>query len=422
MRLNSKFGHLIESLVDKLNINLKIKKIIYYLVVITMFLYTVSIPSFSGRAKIYVISYGLMVLFAASTFFYVFVYDKFSFQKRHLIPVLFALEAFVGTAIYSHDFRRWLSILLMVITLFVYYFAFSAINNSRFSLKIIVLSFAVFALYFVIVYRSQIFHLQISDRIGDYFDNPNAVGSYFSLAFSASTYVAVMFEKKRELLYLIPSAIFGLCGIFTGSRTFIALVIVSISVILFIRFKTKKWLFLIVYACLVGVFLIAINLPVFATLKTRVDQMLYTLFGFGNSKVDHSSIQRVLWQRYGYYLGSHNLIFGYGCEGFSIFSGIGTYSHSNFSEVLCNFGIVGFALFYSCYLIPFIYCFNGKDRDKYAVFVFVIYFLFKGFLGVSYYYKESYLIIALCLYLTKDSNSIFKSHLIELNEYCEVSI
>ncbi|MCR4661089.1 MAG: O-antigen ligase family protein [Clostridia bacterium] len=422
MRLINKLNLLIGFLVDELRDNLKIKKIAYYLVAITMFLYTVSIPAFSGRAKIYIISYVLMALFAAATLFYVFVYDKFSFQKRHLISVLFALEAFIGTAIYSHDFRRWLSIFLMVITLFVYYFAFSAINNSRFSLKIIIFSFAVFALYFVIVYRNQILHLQISNRIGDYFDNPNAVGSYFSLAFSTSTYVAVMFEKKRELLYLIPSAIFVLCGIFTGSRTFIVLIVASLSVIVFIRFRTKKWLLLIVYALLVGLFFILINLPAFATLKMRVDQMLYTLFGIGNSKIDHSSIHRVLWQRYGYYLASHNLIFGYGCEGFSIYSGIGTYSHSNFSEVLCNFGIIGFSLFYACYLVPFLYCFGGKQKDRFAVIVFVIYFLFKGFIGVSYYYKESYLIIALCMYLTKDSNYVFKPHSVSLNECCEVSI
>ena len=344
------------------------------------------------------------------------------FQKRHLVPVLFVLEAFIGTAIYSHDFRRWLSIVLMVITLFVYYFAFSAINKSRFTLKIIIVAFLIFAFYFIIVYREQIIHFQIDNRIGDYFDNPNAVGSYFSLAFAASTYVAIIFEKKRDLFYLIPSVIFGLCGIFTGSRTFIVLIIVSVSTIVFIRFRTKKWLVLIAYASLIGIFFIAINLPVFATLKLRVDQMLYTLFGIGNSKVDHSSVQRVLWQRYGYYLGSHNIVFGYGCEGFSIYSGIGTYSHSNFSEVLCNFGIVGFVLFYLCYLVPFFYCFNGKQKDRFVVFVFVIYFLFKGFFGVSYYYKESYLIIALCMYLTKDSVGIFKPYSIALNEYYEVSI
>lgn len=411
-------------LLNTLRNNLKIKKIALYLVIGSMFLYTFSIPSFSGRAKVYLVSYALMALFAGATIFYVFIYDKFSIQKRHLAPILFAFEALIGTAAFSHDFRRWISILLMVVTLFVYYFAFCSINKSRLSLKIIIFAFLLFSIYFMFVYRNQIIHLQVDDRVGVYFDNQNAVGSYFSLAFAASTYVAIIFEKKRDLFYLIPSAIFGLCGIFTGSRTFIVLVIVSISVILFIRFRTKKWLFLIIYAALIGLFFIVINFPIFATLKLRVDQMLYTLFGIGNSKVDHSSVQRVLWQRYGYYLGSRNILFGYGCEGFSIYSGIGTYSHSNFSEVLCNFGIVGFVLFYSCYLIPFLHCFGGKEKDRFVVAVFVIYYLFKGFFGVSYYYKESYLVIALCMYLTKDSSvtSLFKRHAAVANDYYEVYI
>ena len=414
------------SFLDTLRNNLKLKNIALYFLAGSMFLYTFSIPAFSGREKIYLISYALMALFAAATIFYTFVYNKFSFQKRHLIPVLFVSEALIGTAIYSHDFRRWLSIFLMVITLFVYYFAFSVINKSRLSLKIIIFAFLIFAIYFIFIYRNQVTHLNIDNRIGDYFDNPNAVGSYFSLAFAMSMYVAIIFEKKRELLYLIPSAIFGFCGVFTGSRTFIVLVIVSLSVILFIRFRTRKWLFLIIYAALVALFIVLINLdlPIFATLKLRVDQMLYTLFGLGNSKVDHSSVQRVLWQKYGYYLGSHNLIFGYGCEGFAIYSGIGTYSHSNFSEVLCNFGIVGFILFYSCYFVPFLNSFVGKQRDRFIVAVFVIYFIFKGFFGVSYYYKESYLIIALCMYLTKDSDftNLFKRRTAISNDYCEVYI
>lgn len=408
---------------DYLRVNLFIKKALFVLVVVFMFLYTVSIPSFSGREKVYLISYGLMALFGGFTFVYTLIYGKFAFQKRHLLPLLFVLEALIGTTIYSHDFRRWLSILLMVITLFVYYFAFSIIK-SRFSLKIIIFAFVFFSFYFVFVYRNEIIHLNIENRIGTYFDNQNAVGSYFSLAFAASTYVGVMFEKKRELLYLISSALFGLCGIFTGSRTFIVLVAVSVSVILFIRFRKRKWLFLIIYACLVALFLIALNLPIFAKLKERFDELLYTLFGIGTSKFEHSTIQRVLWQEYGYYLGSQNLLFGYGCEGFSIFSGIGTYSHSNFSEVICNFGIVGFALFYSCYLIPLVNCFGSKQKDKYMVAIFVIYYLIKGFFGVSYYYKESYLIIALCMYLTKDSTfeSIFESKRNEAINYAEIYV
>ncbi len=414
----------INRLLTKMRDNSKLQHATLFSIISLMFLYTFSIPSFSGRERIYLVSYALMALFAFVTIFYTLAYGKFSLHKRCLIPVLFILEAIVGTAIYSHDFRRWLSIFLMVITLFVYYFAFCAIKNSRLSLKIIVVSFLAFAIYFIYIYKYQIFHLLIDDRIGIYFDNQNAIGSYFSLAFTISMYLAIMSEKKTDLFYLIPSGVFGLCGIFTGSRTFIVLVIVSISVILFIRFKAKKWIFLIVYAGLILLFFIAVNLPIFATLKLRVDQTFYTLFGIGNSKIDHSSIQRVLWQRYGYYLGSNNLIFGYGCEGFAIYSGIGTYSHSNFSEVFCNFGIVGFALFYSCYLVPFLLCFVGNQKDRYVVFVFVIYFLVKSFFGVSYYYKESYLVIALCMYLTKETKilDLFKERKAFSGNFCEVCI
>ncbi len=412
----------LNSLLEKLRNSTKFEKLLILSVLFSMFLYTFSIPAISGREKVYVISYGLMAIFAGTTILYMIIYGGFHFQKRQLIPILFVAEALIGTAFYSHDFRRWISLVLLMISMFIYYFAFCLVKKSRTSLKTIVLAFFVFGLYFLFVYRSQILHLKIDDRIGTYFDNQNTVGSYFSLAFATSTYIAIMFEKKTDWLYIIPSGLFGICGIFTGSRTFIILVLISVIAILFIRFKERKWLFLIVLGALIGLFFIAINLPIFATIKLRTDQTLYTLFGIGNSKVDHSSVQRVLWQKYGYYLGSRNLLFGYGCEGFSVFSGIGTYTHSNFAEVLCNFGLIGFVLFYSCYIIPFLYCFNGRKKDKYIVFVYFAYFFIKGFLGVSYYYKESFIIIALCMYLTNDSKVIVQSKEEIESKFCEVTV
>ena len=140
----------LNAIISRLRKNAKLKNLVFYGLLFSMFLYTVSIPSFSGRAKYYLISYFFMAMFAFFTGFYVLVYDKFNFSKRLCVPVLFVLEALIGTAFYSHDFRRWISLVLMVITLFVYYFAFCAINKSRLILKIVIFSFLIFSSYEVI--------------------------------------------------------------------------------------------------------------------------------------------------------------------------------------------------------------------------------------------------------------------------------
>ena len=144
------------------------------------------------------------------------------------------------------------------------------------------------------------------------------------------------------------------------------------------------------------------NLSVFSFLKEQFEKTLSSLFGIGDAKMDPSSIHRYLWQKYGYFLAGQNILIGYGCDGFSIVSGIGTYSHSNYSEVLCNFGIVGFSLFYAPFLSCLFLVFKGKKDECLLIIAIVAYTFFRGFFAVSYYFKDSYLIFALIYFLVHD--------------------
>ncbi|NLV28919.1 MAG: hypothetical protein GXY57_01985, partial [Erysipelotrichaceae bacterium] len=89
-------------------------------------------------------------------------------------------------------------------------------------------------------------------------------------------------------------------------------------------------------------------------------------------------------------------------SGFGIFSGIGTYSHNNFGEVLCNFGIIGFILYYANFFLPLTMSIRKKDEEMYIIAILVIVYLLRSFFGVTYYAKEAYLVIALLFFLTKD--------------------
>ena len=58
-------------------------------------------------------------------------------------------------------------------------------------------------------------------------------------------------------------------------------------------------------------------------------------------------------------------IFGWGADGFRHFNNIDkTYSHMNFMELLVNYGIIGFMLFYSMYIWFFNKIYNLKNDDK----------------------------------------------------------
>ena len=392
-------------LIGKIKISKRLERIIYWAILAFLFLYTFSIPSFSGAGKTRLISYFLMAIFAVLTVFYTFFYTKFKFNKWLLLPASFVSFSFIGTAIYSHDFRMWLTLILMLITLLLFYYSFIAIGNKRLIFKAILFAFLTFGIYFTIVYRDPIFHFKVSDsRLGADFDNVNVIGFYFAVAFTLSLYIGLFYRHKIELLYLIPVPIFFILGLFTGSRAFLVAALASAIVVMFFKLRKHLIIFFVILAVFIGllILLVSIDIPDLYFLKDQFERTLYTLFGIGQSKVDTSTIQRILWPQYGYYLGERNLLFGYGCNGFSVFSGIGTYAHNNYAELICNFGIIGFLLFMSCYLIPVILTFKNKEDELLLVpTLFAVYF-FRNIFGVTYYSKEAYLIVALMFYLTKD--------------------
>ena len=402
------------TLIKRWNGNAKLKKICFWAIATSLFLYIFSIPSFSGREdKTHFIAYLFMALLGASTVFYFVVFEKPKINKLMFIIFSFVIFSFFGTAIYSRVFEKWRTLILMFVAMLIIYYAFVAINNVRLSMRILVVAFLLFSIYFVVHYRNIFLNFKNIDlsflRVGsdNFFDNINTIGFYFSIGFALSFYLALMFKKRIELLFFLPMVIFFVLGMLTGSRSFIMTVAVGILFVLFIKLRHKKILFVAVAAGLVGLFFVIINIPTFSFLKEQFNRTISTLFGIGEAKTDTSTVQRVVWPQYGWYLGGKNMLIGYGCDGFKVFSGVETYSHNNYSEVACNFGVVGFILYFSAFITPLFFVYKSKDKDVYIVPVLISMYLIRNFFGVTYYSKDSYLVLALCYYLTRDCKLSF---------------
>ena len=152
-----------------------------------------------------------------------------------------------------------------------------------------------------------------------------------------------------------------------------------------------------------------------STLRDRFIRVLWTITNTGG-KVDTSFLTRSLWLDFAFTFGSKNLLFGLGADGFSIFSGVFTYSHSNISEVMCDFGLSGWILFY----LPLVICFAKSFKILYSkrsfVVSFVLYYLIVSFSNVFYYNKIYYIVLAFMYYLvfeSKEAKSNEKPKLIE---------
>lgn len=395
-----------------------------------LFLYIFSLPSFSGRVGYNYVSYVAMALLSILTFLYTMLFSSFKVNYLFLCLPIFIFWSFLGTVIYSHEFRNWFTLVLLFLSFLVIYFACRAFDDISLVLKIMVAALFAFGMYFIYVYRIEIFGYKNTThfRLGSYFDNENAVGAYFLIGSVLSLYLTLFYKKKIDLLFIISFLLFAVLGITTGSRTFIVSIGAAIIVLLFLRLYNHKFIFLIIVACTIGLSLLLFNLPLLATIKHRFEQMFSTLLG-GNS-VEMSTIQRILWKKYGFYLGLKNLLIGYGANGFANFSGVGTYSHSNFSELLCNFGLIGFVSYYTNIVFPgFVACYKGfkskgKAMPQWALCITIAFIiLVRDMLSITYFSKTTYILVSLMFlslnnfgknvevsfYTTIDSFSILRS-------------
>lgn len=398
----------------------KINKMLYWTVLAVLSLYVFSIPSFAGRVGFNIICYALMAILIGCTLLYLFLFEiKRAFDKKTLIILIFILTSLVGTIAFSHQYRGLLTLILLAVSFFTIYFAMMIVGNNQIIIRAVTIAFFAFSLYYLFTYRENILNYKSYSydefRLGWDFENPNTVGSFMTLAFSLAFYIIVFQKGYLRFSFIVPALSFLLVGFTTGSRTFlISIVLVTICYILF--FFKKHILIALFAIILLGVtFVVLINHVSFlATIKFRLED---TLTAFTSGGASGSTLERVLWQEYGFYLASRRLLFGFGESGFAYASGVMTYTHGNFTEMLCDFGVIGFLLFYCFNMAPAFFIILSGKKDKEYVFTILIVLLVNGLLSVYYYDKCTYVIMALCYYLLDNAKPKFgaKSSFYEVN-------
>ena len=397
-------------LISKLRSNEKFKKVLYWAVIILFAGYIFAVPSFGGREKYNLIVYALLSILAIAVIVYVFLYKKFTFQPALIFIPLFVLYSFIGTAVFSKDFRGWFTIALLGVSFFVCFYSYHVIHDKRLIMNLIALGIFLFSLYFIYHYRNEILHYSSinpeNSRIGTYFDNQNGVAACCLVGISISLYLLFNTRGWIKLVYLLPIITIVVVGFVTQSRSFVFGFAVVLILMLFLRMYHHKLLFVLLLALLVAAFFILINLPFLAALKVRLEDMINTFFS-DSSKIDYSSVSRTIWLDYGFYLGSKNIILGYGYGGFSIYSGVGTFTHSNISEVFCDFGLPGTFIFYLPYLIlPFI-AIKKKLKNITFVLPVLILYVVVSFSMVFFYDKLYYVMLSLLFFLSFENKYEF---------------
>lgn len=387
----------------------KTKKILYYSILVLLSFYLFSTTAFNEIYGLHYINYFLMVLLGISVLLYDVLYLKKIFITRQMFIVLtFVLYAAIVTLINTADFSRIITIFVIFGSFVVMYFAIKILNNN--SLLFISLFFAAIAylLFFVVMSWNEIISLEFLDgRIGGNIGNENIVA--INLLMYASVFCIAAMNTKRWYIIFCSVPLVAL-SFFTGSKkTFFGFALLVV-VFLFYYLRKRKLILLISLLCCFILLYLILQLPVFATLKSRIIDMFVSIItGSGSTSTE----LREIYSEVGLYLGGQNLFFGLGAEGFRLNTNFGTYSHNNFVEVFCDFGLIGSLLFYIP-LINIIFNIKRFHNSKIYFFAFfMILFLFiMGFAMIFYYSKTLAIFYAFAFGSIEEGAFTYKKQLV----------
>ena len=267
------------------------------------------------------------------------------------------------------------------------------------------------------------FNVTIINRIGATAGNVNDYAFFLCTAINLILFSFYVDTKKKKIFFgnilkLIIILLFVMeISFLTLSKS--GIILMSLSIIYFIYLFNKNSVTRKILAGIV-VFIIYLvvnpnfileNFAVFA----RFTGMYDTLFIKGLSYEDGSTIQRLSLIKDGVRLWSERPLFGWGPGQYRWINNVdfGYYSHNNFIELLVNFGLLGFSLFYSIHLYIFrelLKLKKMKQRSNEVNWLLLMLFslLIFDLTAVTYYNKIYFLNLAFILVKLKHLEKYFK--------------
>jgi O-antigen ligase len=324
-----------------------------------------------------------------------FIFKKLYLGPFVLLVVFLNLWTLISWAVNGFGIFSTSLLSVSLISLVFYQFLKEKKEYREAALSALVLGANLFLLFFIIYYRSSFFNPSFQnakDRIGAYFENQNAVARWFALSFLGNLYFA--YKKQHYWRYtLLP--VYYYCILLTGSMTHVLLTGPLATAALMVFMKKKGRIVLgISFSVFVVAFCVAIQFPALQYFKIRVDGFLIGILGGGSSYEDESLAGRTELLLSALSLFLRKPIFGRGFFGTGTFAMRETYAHNNMAELLADFGIIGFVLYFLIIIYPFFDFKNEKREYRFLSFAWASYFLIVNFLNVIYFEKFCWIALA----------------------------
>lgn len=372
---------------------LRLSNLLFYIYIITLYLFVLN-------TKTIVISQLAFVAFAGVTAFYLLAKGQFHLGKSVAFAYLTCGWIF-ATVLWAYS-RHLAGIKIktlwqIFILFFLVYNLYCTDKNAHKKLvKALYAAGIAFCLYTVYTYglSGMIEALTGGEmtRLGRDINQENIFGMQHATTAVIAIFYLLYFKKHKGFHTLVLVFSF-ICAMSSGSRKALLIVILGGMYLIYKRYGIRQ-LYKTVFVGIVAgvVFSAAIQLPMFETVRVRMEQGINTYKG--ESGGDSSSQLRMRYVSRGWNLFLQRPIHGYGADNFAVASGMGTYAHNNFTEMLVDFGLVGFLLYYAMYIIS--YKRLKKNRDNYAIFLFVLLMVRTAMeiAMVTYYDKLHWILLA----------------------------
>lgn len=191
--------------------------------------------------------------------------------------------------------------------------------------------------------------------------NVNSVGVALGIC---SLFLMSIYCLRKNKIVLVALIVSGIFMLLTGSKkTMFILIIDLVIYFIYNKGKVSKWI--------IGLFIsiilwyLVFNVPYFyEIIGYRIETAITQLFLGTSVRVSHSTDERNQMIREGLKLFWDHPILGGGMQYFYYMTSFGyEYSHCNYVEMLCNFGLIGTLIYY----IPFIKCATYFRKHKHYI-------------------------------------------------------
>lgn len=300
---------------------------------------------------------------------------KYNFFWWYLIFVVFSITAML----YSPD-KSFLndSSYLLYITLIIL-FCFCTLIDSFEKIIIVMRSYewGSALLFFILYYTNNLF---TDERIGGSFTgNSNTFALFMMVAFFFTSWLFLYYEKnkyKRIITGMIM--IMDLITVLlSGARKSVIACMIYI-VILFLYKQDKKGRrhfirnIILIALVLFYVWKLMLNNPyLYNVVGNRMESLINQLLGNQVLIKGSSSYLREEYRHAAILGWMKSPIWGHGYDSFhfynAIVNGHNVYSHNNYTELLYNLGVIGFAVYYFEYLRLILLGFKSKDTSTKAI-------------------------------------------------------